>query len=259
MTAYAFPNAWELARRRLEVLQAAHDPTSIRHATSLGVGPGWDCLDAGAGGGSFARWLAGQVGDSGSVLAVDIDTRLLEELDAPGLEIHEMNLEIGELPRSEFDFIHTRLLLLHLRRRDEVLGKLAAALRPGGVLLIEEDDVFSIKALAEGPYRDAWEAFLEVTDRAGVDPTWARDLPRRLTRLGLLDVDAEVDTQLFRGGSAAAQMWSLTWLQVREEAADQDALDRGRAVLEEPARWFYGPAKVIAWGRRPGALPATSA
>jgi SAM-dependent methyltransferase len=259
MTAYAFPNAWELARRRLEVLQAAHDPTSIRHATSLGVGPGWDCLDAGAGGGSFARWLAGQVGDSGSVLAVDIDTRLLEELDAPGLEIHEMNLETGELPRSEFDFIHTRLLLLHLRRRDEVLGKLAAALRPGGVLLIEEDDVFSIKALAEGPYRDAWEAFLEVTDRAGVDPTWARDLPRRLTRLGLLDVDAEVDTQLFRGGSAAAQMWSLTWLQVREEAADQDALDRGRAVLEEPARWFYGPAKVIAWGRRPGALPATSA
>jgi SAM-dependent methyltransferase len=257
MTAYAFPNAWELARRRLEVLQAAHDPTSIRHAEALGVGPGWDCLDAGAGGGSFASWLAEQVGEGGSVLAVDIDTRLLEELDTPGLEIHEMNLETGELPRSEFDFIHTRLLLLHLRRRDEVLGKLAAALRPGGLLLIEEDDVFSIKALAEGPYRDAWEAFLEVTDRAGVDPTWARDLPRRLTRLGLLDVDAAVDTQLFRGGSVAAQMWSLTWLQVREEAADQDAIDRGRAVLEEPARWFYGPAKVIAWGRRPGALRVT--
>jgi SAM-dependent methyltransferase len=257
MTAYAFPNAWELARRRLEVLQAAHDPTSIRHATALGVGPGWDCLDAGAGGGSFARWLTQQVGATGSVLAVDIDTRLLEELDAPGLEIHEMNLETGELPRGAFDFIHTRLLLLHLRRRDEVLAKLAAALRPGGVLLIEEDDVFSVKALADGPYRDAWEAFLEVTDRAGVDPTWARDLPRRLTRLGLLDVDAEVDAQLFRGGTAAAQMWSLTWLQVRDEAADQDAIDRGRAVLEEPARWFYGPAKVIAWGRRPGALRAT--
>jgi SAM-dependent methyltransferase len=259
MTAYAFPNAWELARRRIELLQAAHDPSSFRRASSLGVGPGWDCLDAGAGGGSFARWLAERVGETGSVLAVDIDARLLDELDSPGVEVHEMNLETDELPRAEFDFVHTRLLLLHLRERDEVLRKLATALRPGGLLMIEEDDVYPIRALAAGAYRDAWDAFLTVTDRAGVNPTWARDLPRRLTRLGLLDVDAEVDSQLFRGGSAAAQMWSLTWLQARPEAADPEAIDRGRAVLEEPARWFYGPAKVIAWGRRPGALPGTRA
>ena len=258
MTAYAFPNAWELARRRLALLQAAHDPSSRRCAEALGVGPGWHCLDAGAGGGSFARWLAERVGEPGSVIAADIDTRLLEELDVPGLEVHEMNVETDELPEAEFDFVHTRLLLLHLRERDEVLRRLAAALRPGGVLMVEEDDVYPIRALAEGAYRDGWEAFMELTDRAGVDPTWARDLPRRLTRLGLLDVDAEVDTQLFRGGSEPAQFWSLTWLQTRPDVADPEAIDRGRAVLEEPARWFYGPAKVIAWGRRGGRASAAA-
>ncbi|HEX5618679.1 MAG TPA: methyltransferase domain-containing protein [Solirubrobacteraceae bacterium] len=257
MTAYAFPNAWELARRRVELLEAAHDPTSFRRAEALGVGPGWDCLEVGAGGGSFTRWLAERVGPSGSVLAVDIDTRLVEEIDAPGLEIHEMNVETDELPSAAFDLVHTRLLLLHVPQRDAVLQKLARALRPGGLLLIEEDDIYPVRALEEGPYRDAWDAFLTVTDRAGVDPTWARDLPQRLTRLGLLDVDAEVDTQLFRGGSAAAQMWNLTWLQARPDAADQDAIDRGRAMLEEPARWFYGPARIMAWGRRPGALRGT--
>jgi SAM-dependent methyltransferase len=254
MTAYAFPNAWELARRRLEMLQAAHDPATFRRAEALGVGPGWDCLEAGAGGGSFAQWLGAR---ADSVLAVDIDTRLVEELEAPGVEVHEMNLETDDLPRAEFDFVHTRLLLLHLRRRDEVLQKLVAALRPGGIAMIEEDDIYPVRALADGPYREGWDAFLEVTDRAGVDPTWARDLPRRLTRLGLLDVDAEVDSQIFRGGSVAAQMWSLTWLQARPDVTDPQAIDRGRAVLEEPARWFYGPAKVIAWGRRPGAVRET--
>jgi hypothetical protein len=54
----AFPNAWEFARRRLELLEACHDPGSFRRAAALGVGPGWRCLDAGAGGGSFARWPA---------------------------------------------------------------------------------------------------------------------------------------------------------------------------------------------------------
>jgi tRNA A58 N-methylase Trm61 len=75
VTSYAFPNAWELARRRLALLEVCHDPSSIRHATALGVGPGWRCLEAGAGGGSFARWLAARVGESGSVVAADIDTR----------------------------------------------------------------------------------------------------------------------------------------------------------------------------------------
>jgi hypothetical protein len=82
MTArYTFPNAWEFARRRLELLEACHDPGSFRRAAALGVGPGWRCLDAGAGGGSFARWPAERTGD---VLAVDVDVRLVEKIDAAG-------------------------------------------------------------------------------------------------------------------------------------------------------------------------------
>ena len=87
-------------------------------------------------------------------------------------------------------------------------------------------------------------------ETAGVDPRWARGLPERLEALGLTDVDAEVETQLFRGGSAPAQFWSLTWAQVRERVRATADLDAGRAALEDPALWFYGPAKVIAWGRR---------
>jgi SAM-dependent methyltransferase len=249
MTGYAFPNAWELARRRLELLEACHDPSSLRHAEALGVGPGWRCLDAGAGGGSFARWLALRVGDRGSVVAADIDTRLIEVLAAFNFEVREMDLSTDELEVGEYDFVHTRLFLIHVPAREEVLRRLVAALRPGGILMVEEDDVYPVLGTATGDYRDGWEAFLAATSEAGVDPVWARALPERLEQLGLRDVDAEVDTQFFRGGSPPAEFWSLTWSQVRDRT-DADAIDRGRAALADTARWYHGPAKLIVWGRR---------
>jgi SAM-dependent methyltransferase len=220
---------------------------SFRRAEALGVGRGWRCLDAGAGRGSFARWLASRVGPTGSVVAADIDVRLLLEADPPGVEIRRMDLTTDTLPPDAFDFVHTRLLLIHLPSRDEVLRRLAASLRPGGVLMVEEDDVHPIRAAEPREYREAWQAFLETTRAAGVDPEWARGLPGKLTADGLTDVGAEIDGQVFRGGSAAAEFWRLTWLQV---ADGNPAVDRGRELLEDPARWFLGPAKVIAWGRR---------
>jgi SAM-dependent methyltransferase len=253
---YAFPNSWALARRRLALLEAVHDPSSFRRAQALGVGRNWRCLDAGAGNGSFARWLAGRVGPSGSVLAVDLDVRLLEEISDPRIEVRRMDLVTDELPPDAFDFVHTRLLLIHLPERDAVLRQLAAALRPGGVLMVEEDDVHPVLATATGAYGDAWETFLKMARDTGIDSEWARGLPERLDALGLVGVRAEIDSQLFRGGSTLAQLWSLSWLQARGRVVamglDGERIDAGRDALEDPARWFHGPAKVIAWGWRPG-------
>jgi SAM-dependent methyltransferase len=254
---YGLPNAWEQARRRLELLAACHDDASQRRATALGVGPGWRCLDAGAGQGSFARWLASRVGPDGHVVAADLDVSLLADLDAPNVEVREMDLVHDELPRDEYDLVHTRLALLHIAARDEVLPRLVAAVRPGGLLLLEEDDGYPILATATGAYRAAWEVFLKTMSGGGTHPAWARDLPERLGALGLVDVDAEAAGQLFRGGSVPAQMWSLSWLQVRERAeamgASVEDLDRGRAALADPDRWFHGPTMIAAWGRRPAA------
>ena len=241
---YALPNAWELAGERLELLEACHDATSMRVAERLGAGG--DCLEAGAGHGSFARWLAGR---GARVLAVDIDARLLEP--GPGLEVRELNLVTDELPAGAFDFVHTRLVLIHIPERDEVLRKLVAALRPGGLLLVEEDDTYPIEAASAGAYRAAWDAFLAMTCEAGLDPHWARELPERLADLGLDDVGAEVDVQFFPGGAPAARFWAMTWMQARERVGA--VVDGGRLALEDPSRWFHGPAKVIAWGRRPAA------
>jgi hypothetical protein len=121
-----------------------------------------------------------------------------------------------------------------------VLGRLCAALRPGGILMIEEQDAFPVTATATGAYRDAWLAFIRACRAAGTDPDWTRDLPRRLGRHGLADIGAELDVPLFRGGSAHAQFWSLTWQQVRDRVGavgeTAQVIDQGQADLGDEQR-----------------------
>jgi SAM-dependent methyltransferase len=253
---YALPNDWQRAGERLALLEACHDAATFHRAQALGVDAGWTCLEAGAGHGSVARWLAQQVGPSGRVVATDLDVTLLREIEAPSLEVRRLDLVADDLPTGAFDFVHTRLVLLHIPAREEVLRRLVAALRPGGVLLLEEDDIHPVLATARGDYREAWEAFLRLMAEAGTDPEWARDLPERLGRLGLVDVDAEVQGQLFRGGSDPARFWSLTWHQTRGRALalgiPAEVVDSGRAALANRERWFHGPAKIVTWGHARG-------
>ena len=87
---YVVPNSWEHARPRLELLETCYDAASFRRAAALGVREGWRCLEARAGHGSYARWLGSQVGAAGSVIAADLDTRLLAGITEPNIEVRQL-------------------------------------------------------------------------------------------------------------------------------------------------------------------------
>src|SRR6516164_7895571 len=74
-------------RQRLALLTQFADAITTRRLTELGVGPGWRCLDVGAGDGSVARWLAGRVGPRGRVVATDLNPRFLAGHGLPNLEV----------------------------------------------------------------------------------------------------------------------------------------------------------------------------
>jgi hypothetical protein len=65
---------------RLAGIEATWDPGTTFRLQALGVGPGWRCLEAGAGAGSIAAWLANRVGPTGRVIATDVETTLLAPL-----------------------------------------------------------------------------------------------------------------------------------------------------------------------------------
>jgi hypothetical protein len=90
------------------------------------------------------------------------------------------------------------------------MPRLVGVLRPGGVLLLEEHDLFPVTATADGAYGAAWTVFAGAMEAAGVAPTWIRGVPAALERLGLADVTTDVDRTFFSAGSPEAEFWRLT-------------------------------------------------
>jgi SAM-dependent methyltransferase len=108
----------------------------------LGLGAGWRCVDVGAGGGDVSVALAEEVGRDGRVYAVDSDPLTRDEV-ARAAAAHAQVIALtqaGEdlsLP-EEVDLAFCRFLLLHVLDPIVVVRKMAAAVRPGGWVVVQE-------------------------------------------------------------------------------------------------------------------------
>ncbi|MGD8374577.1 MAG: methyltransferase domain-containing protein [Acidobacteriota bacterium] len=250
------PDAFE--RSRLDLLARLLDPITRRRLEFLGVPEGAACLEAGAGTGTIARWLSARVGPRGRVVALDRDTRFLEPEGA--LEVHQGDLLTADLGGERYDVAHCRALLMHLDAPQAGVERLAGALRPGGVLLTEEEDHASF-APAD-PRHPSAARFEELSRRmlrglSGlVDPFLGRRLPALLEGAGLRPVGHEGTVAVHRGGETGGARSARMHLQVARAVlvqrgilapADCDELD---GILGDPSFAFVDVTLFGAWGRR---------
>ncbi|NJP49501.1 methyltransferase domain-containing protein [Streptomyces sp. SBST2-5] len=121
-----------------DAFAALYDPTTIRHLEAVGVRPGWRCW--GIGSTSLVSWLAKRVGPTGRVLATPVDTTWSAPAARPPVEILNHDIASGEPPAGGFDLVHARLPFVEAADRERAVRAMAAALRPGGHLLIEDTD-----------------------------------------------------------------------------------------------------------------------
>jgi SAM-dependent methyltransferase len=258
---YALDNAAAVTRHRFAALEALLDPLTFGRLAALGAGPGWRCLEVGTGGGSVARWLADRVGPAGRVLATDLDLRWTDAGERSNLELRRHDITVDPLPDAAFDLIVARLVLVHLPQREAVLDRLVTALRPGGVLLLEEFEellpaVPDPAAPHAGLANRVREAFLEFFRRAGASNTYPRTLPRLLTERGLVEVSLEGNWVFYRGDSVGAALDRANILQLRERLVGMGLLTASQVTefltaLDDPT--FIGslPLLVAGHGRRP--------
>lgn len=249
----------DVERARLRLLEEYHDPLSVRQLDAIGVGEGWRCVDVGAGGGSVTRMLAERVGSTGSVLAVDLDTSLLEELASDRVEVRRHDLLSEQLPEAAFDLVHARLLLMFLSPRLGALQRLVSAARPGGWVASIAPD-FTTVALSPPSvvWQRVWSQFLDAAMAGGWDPGYGARLCADLRAAGLEEVHAEYNTRCYPGGSLPSRLLSLTVERLRERlvlfGVDNGEIDDARRLLEEPASTITAPTTCVAHGRRPGHL-----
>ncbi|RZQ62299.1 class I SAM-dependent methyltransferase [Amycolatopsis suaedae] len=238
---------------RLRLLQEVFDPFTAQLFDRIGVAPGWQCLEVGAGAGSVARMLADRAGP-GNVTATDMSTGFLEPLAAGGIRVLHHDVTVDE-PPGEFDLIHSRFVLEHVTRREEALRRMSSWLRPGGWLVVESGapapELSSDPAVGR-----ALGAMAGTLSRSvGTDPAWARRLPLPLEASGLVDCTVEARVIPARGGSPMARWLAATHRLVEEPAVAEgavtaDDLASAYAAYADPSFVDYTWLTVAAMGRR---------
>jgi SAM-dependent methyltransferase len=259
---YALDNAAVQAGDRLSALSELFDAGTIYHIEQRGITTGWHCLEIGGGGGSIAAWMSGRVGGTGRVLVTDINTRFLDPLQCPNLEVRRHNIVTDPLPEGAFDLIHARLVLMHLPERDAVLARLIKALKPGGWLLDEEFDVLSMPTDAainrHETYMHSFSALNRVLEERGVDLRFGRFLHGRMCSAGLAEVGAQALLSAGAGGSVVAKLVRSNYCQLRDVMIERgyitaEELEYDLTNLDDPDSVVLTPVMWSAWGRRPGA------
>src|SRR2546422_7604676 len=184
-------------RERLALLERNLDPLSQRRLAARGIQPGWRCLEVGAGHGSIVRWLAERVGPQGRIVATDLNARFLTALQLPNVEVRQHDIRTDPVEPGMYDLVHCRSVLMHIPDPQLVVGRMVAALRVGGWLVIEETDVSSIRAV-DGTHPRA-ESFnrqgREILDRVALkklfDPYFGCRVRSLLENAGLSEIENE--------------------------------------------------------------------
>lgn len=277
MGEYVLDSGSELGRRQLEYLEQLLDGPTTHVLAATPLPPGARCLDLGAGGGSITRWMAEHLSSPEQVSAVDID---VTHLDVPaGVTVHRHDIGEGLPTRETFDLVHTRLLLMHLERRVEILRELVDVLAPGGRLVVGDQvftgvQVVSAPSAADGElFRTVVETTIEQVGKpAGIDYDWAGTVDTVMADAGIEGIDTVVHHRTVRGGDSGMLLYGNYVRQVESRllalGITAGQLRRFHEVVLDPRMrvwWFpfvcttgrapFGPGRPRTSRRRTGTLP----
>ncbi|MFE1174071.1 class I SAM-dependent methyltransferase [Streptomyces sp. NPDC058773] len=240
---------------RIDLGALAYDEVSTARLAALGAGPGWHCLDVGAGTGTVARWLLESAGVT-SVLAVDRDTRSLDVAGTPGLSALTADITAPDFDPGRFQLVHARFVLMHLRSWRRMIARLATLVAPGGVLVLSDAVDLTSAGAPATPFTTVMRAMWQgLRESIGTDISWVPDYPYLLRDEGLCRVAAEIHVPPLVPGSPLSRFWADTWDRARGTLlatgqVDEAQIERARRALSSDGCPGVSPGMLTAWGWR---------
>ena len=247
--------------------------TTERLVRAAGLEPGMRVLDVGSGAGDVALLAAGLVGPEGEVVGVDVDGAALElargraqSLGLRNVTFVEGDARTAELDRG-FDAAVGRLVLMYWGDPAEAVRRIAAHVRPGGVVVFQEldfDPAVGSRSLPEAAlWNQTGQLVIETFTRAGMHVRMGRQLFGAFLAAGLPAPTMRDEALVGGGPDFAGYAWlaevarSLAPLMAKLAVAEVDQLGLGTladhirddAVARGAVVWT--PSFVGAYARRP--------
>ncbi|WP_055711032.1 class I SAM-dependent methyltransferase [Streptomyces torulosus] len=241
---------------RIDFGALAYDDITLARLRALGVGPGWRCLDVGAGTGTVSRRLLEEAGVT-SVLAVDRDVRFLGARTVPGLDVREADITAPDFVSGRFRLVHARFVLMHLPERDRLITALADLVEPGGVLVLSDAVDLTGGRTPDTPYSRVMRAMWQgLRATIGTDVSWVPSYPHLLRAARLGSVAAEIHVPPLLPGSPISRFWADTWERSRAAMlatglVDDTAVDEAVRYLGSEECAALSAGMLTAWGWKP--------
>jgi ubiquinone/menaquinone biosynthesis C-methylase UbiE len=185
--------AGDAAAERLRLLDKVYGAATRQMLLDAGLCAETRGLDLACGIGVVSCFMAGVIGNKGSLVAADVNPDQLVvakshcakcEHDPPIEYIETSAYETG-LPSDSFDLIHIRFLLCHLNEPVRALREVYRLLKPGGALVCQDIRISSAfcaqeKEIFERSIRDAHAT----GDLLGVNYDYGVQMPLDVVKMG---------------------------------------------------------------------------
>lgn len=249
----------------LQLQSEIWEPAGRDLLREIGDGRGKHALDVGCGSLGWLRVLSDWVGPAGRVTGSDVESTLINS--ARGLMAAERREHVSvvrddvfrsALPPQSFDLVHARFAVVPLSRIEEQLSAYLRLVRPGGWIVLEDNDIASWHFNPPAPAAERLihlvaESFLAANETLNS----GRQQPDLLRRAGL-EPRIKATVLALEPGHPFLRLplhFSLTLEPRLLKIASSDELDQLRVAAEEeighPTRWGTTFTVIQSWAQVP--------
>ena len=249
---------------RLALLARERWPDTRALLGQAGMSAGMRCADIGCGGGAVTLEMARLVAPGGTVVGIDMDEVKVglarQEAAGRGLGNVEFRvLDVGDWDEpGRYDAVYSRFLLQHLSEPGSLIRRMWAAVRDGGVLIVEDSDFdgWCCEPASEG--LDLFlDAYRRVLARRGGDHAAGRRLYSYFLAAGIPGPRVRL-VQPVHEGEARTLAWST--LEATADAILAEGLATAnelaaalaslRRLADDQGTLICGPRVFQLWSRR---------
>jgi SAM-dependent methyltransferase len=165
------------------------------------------------------------------------------------------------LPRTSFDFVIARLLLVNVPQPEQIIVEMVALVQPGGIVALYEGDWMGV--FCEPPL-PAWTRLTDLCHQYAsmhdIDLFAGRKTPRMLREAGLVDIQVEPLIRMCPQGHLHRTLLPCFVENLRERLLAQgitseeelsNLLNELKRHLDDPHTLVFGGLFFKTWGRRP--------